>query len=93
MHENLRFFMISWPKMAVYWSKIELFGFRQSFEDPPPYVEGAGCERAGFEGTQITKKLIYSMPMHQNLPFFMKKRPKMAVFGSKVEFFWPQISS
>ena len=30
---------------------------------------------------------IYSMRMYQNLPFFMKKRPKMAVFWSKIECF------
>ena len=30
---------------------------------------------------------ICSMCMHQNLPFFMKKRPKMAMFWSKIEFF------
>ena len=30
---------------------------------------------------------ICSMFMHQNLPFFMIKRPKMAMFWSKIEFF------
>ena len=30
---------------------------------------------------------IYSMRMHQNLSFFMKKRPKMAFCWSKIEFF------
>ena len=33
------------------------------------------------------EKKICSMRMHQNLPFFMKKRPKMAFFWSKIEFF------
>ena len=37
------------------WSKIEFFGLRQAFEDPPPYFEGAGCEKAGFRQTEITK--------------------------------------
>ena len=36
MHQNLPFFMKNRPKMAVFWSKIEIFGFRQSVEDPPP---------------------------------------------------------
>ena len=30
---------------------------------------------------------IYSIRMHQNLPFFMEKRPKMSVFWSKIDFF------
>ena len=30
---------------------------------------------------------IYSIRMHQNLPFFMKKRPQMAIFWSKVGIF------
>ena len=29
---------------------------------------------------------IYSIRMHQNLPFFMKKRPTMAVFLSNIDF-------
>ena len=43
------------PRMAVFWSKIEFFGARQAFEDPPPHFEGAGCEKAGCKGTQTTK--------------------------------------
>ena len=30
---------------------------------------------------------LYSIGMHQNVPFFLKKRGKMAVFWSKIEFF------
>ena len=33
------------------------------------------------------KNLIYSIRRYQNLPFFMKNRPKMAVLWSKIEFF------
>ena len=43
------------PRMAVFWSKIEFFGARQAFEDPPSHFEGAGCEKAGCKGTQTTK--------------------------------------
>ena len=40
---------------VTHWSKIEFFGARQAFEDPPPHFEGAGCEKAGCKGTQTTK--------------------------------------
>ena len=36
---------------------------------------------------QDRRKSIYSMRMHQTLPFFMRKRPTMAVFWSKIVFF------
>ena len=38
-------------------------------------------------GNIYHKNTIYSMRMHQNLPFFMKKGPKMVVFWPKIEFF------
>ena len=72
MHQNLPFFMKNCPKMAAFWSKIEFFGFRQAFEDPPPYFEGPGLEETGCRSTQITENPIYRIRMHQNLPFFMK---------------------
>ena len=34
-----------------------------------------------------TENLIYSIRTYPKLPFFMKKRPKMAVWWSKIEFF------
>ena len=43
------------PRMAVFWSKIQFFGARHAFADPPPPFEGAGCEKAGCKGTQTTK--------------------------------------
>ena len=41
-----------WP---FFWSKIEFFGARQAFEDPPSHFAGAGCKKAGCKGTQMTK--------------------------------------
>ena len=72
-------FAIFHEKSASFWSKIEIFGFRQAVEDPPHYFEGAESERAGCRGRQITKTPIYRICMHKNLPFFIKKSPKMQV--------------
>ena len=62
------------------------FGLRQVVEDPPPFlrvldVKGKLQSHTGHATT------IYSIRMHQNLPFFMKKRRTMAIFLSKVEIF------
>ena len=48
----------SWKKrlkMAISWSKNVFFGLRQAVEDPPPYFEGAGCEKASCSHTQVTQ--------------------------------------
>ena len=42
-------------KNGRFWSKIEFLASDKHFKTPPPYFEGAGCERAGFRQTQITK--------------------------------------
>ena len=40
-----------------------------------------------FSGHTDQKNTIYGMRMHQNVPFFKKKWPKMAVFfGQKLSF-------
>ena len=39
-----------------------------------------------FEGQTDRKNTIYGMRMHQNVPFFMKNRRKMAVFLVKKKF-------
>ena len=50
MHQNSPFCMKNRPKMAVFWPKIDFFGFRQASEDHPPYFEGAGCGESGCRG-------------------------------------------
>ena len=38
MHRNLPFFMKERPKMAMFWSKIEVFGFIYTVQDPLPPI-------------------------------------------------------
>ena len=38
MQPNLLFFMEKLPKMAVFWSKIEIFGLRKAVPEPPPPI-------------------------------------------------------
>ena len=38
MHQHLSFFMKKKrPRMAIFWSKIQFFGARHAFADPPPF--------------------------------------------------------
>ena len=42
-------------KRQFFGQKLNLFAFSKAVEDPPPYFEGAGCERSGCRHTQIRK--------------------------------------
>ena len=44
-------------------------------------------QHSRFQRHTDDENTICSIRMHQNLPFFMKNRPKKAFFWSKVEFF------
>ena len=93
MHQNLLFFMEKLPKMAVSWSKIEYFGLRQAVaEPPPPHFEGAGCKKASCGHTKITKTHFVASVCTTICHFSWKKRLKMAIFWSKIDFFWTQTS-
>ena len=50
------FFMKKRPTMAVFGRKLSSSASDKHLKTPPPYFEGAGCERAGSRQTQITKK-------------------------------------
>ena len=53
---------------------------------PLPYFEGGGCEKRDCRDTQIVTHTIYSICMHQNLPFFFQSQPKIAVSWSNINF-------
>ena len=57
--------------MAVFWSQIEFFGFRQAVEDPPPILRVLDPNN---------ENTIHSMRMHENFPCFMKKTAKNGRF-------------
>ena len=61
------------PRMAVFWSKIEFFGARQAFEDPPPHFEGTGCKNAGCKGTQTTETQFAASVCTKTSHFFNEK--------------------
>ena len=49
------FFMKKRPRMAVFGQKLSFSASDKHLKTPPPYFEGAGCEKAGSRQTQITK--------------------------------------
>ena len=55
MHQILPFFKKKWPKFAVFWSEIKFFALDKQLTTPPPFFEGAGCERACCMDTKITQ--------------------------------------
>ena len=71
--------------MAALWSQIEFVGFRQAIENPAPYCEGAGFERAGSRQTQIKKTQFTAYIFHE-------KTAKDGRFLVKVWVFWPGTS-
>ena len=59
------------------------FGLRQAVEDCPPILRVLDAKKQ-IVGTHANT--IYRIRMHQKLPFFMKKRPTMAILGQKLGF-------
>ena len=81
MHQNLPLFMDKTAKKkAAFWSKFEFVGLRKAIEDPPTIlgVLDAKKQVVGIHGSR--KHTLYSMRMHQNLQFFMKKTGKNGPF-------------
>ena len=72
MHQNLPFFMKNQPKMAPFWSKIEIFGFRQAVEDPPPIMRVLDPKEQDVEAHRSRK-------VHLQNPY----APKFAIFPEK----------
>ena len=60
-------------KNGRFWSKIEFFGLRKAFEDPPPLFRGCWMRKSRFWADTDHENTIYSMRMHQHLSFFMTK--------------------
>ena len=75
-------------KNGRFWSKIEFFGLRQAFEDPPPPISTVLDAKKQVLGRHRSRKHNLQ---HAYAPTFVifheKKRPRMAVFWSKIEFF------
>ena len=56
MHQNLPFFhektAKNWP---FFGQKLSLLASDKQLKTPPPYFEGAGCEKASCSHTQVTQ--------------------------------------
>ena len=74
------------PRMAVFGQKLSFLAADKHLKTPPLF-RGCWMQRSWFQADTDHKNTIYSIRMHQIVPFFMKKRPKMVIFWPKNEFF------
>ena len=63
------------------------FGLRPAVEDCPPILRVLDAEKASCSHTQITNTQFTASECTKIGHFFMKKRPTMAIFWSKVGIF------
>ena len=64
MHQNVLFFMKERPTMAVFWSKVGIFGL-------PPILRSLDAKKQ-IVGTHRSRKHNLQHPYEPNFPFFMK---------------------
>ena len=86
MFQNLPFSMEKRTKTAGFWSKIEFFGFRQAVEGPPSILRVLDAKEQ-VVGTHRSQTHNLEHPYAPIFAIFMKKRPKMAILWSEIEFF------
>ena len=86
MHQHLTNSFQRQPKMAIFWSNIESFGFEQAVEDPLPILRVLDAKEAECRDTAITQTQFTASVCTKNCPFY-EKGPKMSVFLSKIDFF------
>ena len=79
MRKNLPFFMKNRPKMAFFWSKIEVFGFRQAVEDPPPILRVLDPKKQVVEAHR-SRKLHLQNPYAPQFAIFHEKMAKNGRF-------------
>ena len=75
------------PKMAVFWSKMEFFSFRQAVETPPTILRVLEAKKQDVEAHRSQKTQFTACVCTKMCHFSLKKRPKMAVFWSKLSCF------
>ena len=72
MHQNLPFFMKKRPTMAIFWSKVEIFGLS-------PILRALDAKKQ-IVGTQRSRKHNLQHPYAPKYAIFHENRPKMAFF-------------
>ena len=78
MHQNLTFFMKKRPTMAIFWSKVGIFGF-------PPILRALDAKKQ-IVGTHRSRKHNLQHPYAPKYAIFHENRPKMAAFLSNIDF-------
>ena len=67
------------PRMAVFWSKIDFFGARQAFEDPPPILGVLDAEKQVVRAHRRRKHNLHHLYVPK-LPIFHEKSAKIGRF-------------
>ena len=78
MHQNSPFFMKKWPTMAIFWSKVEIFGLSP--------ILGALDAKEQIVGTHRSRKHNLQHLYARKYAIFHENWPKMAVFLSNIDF-------
>ena len=78
MHQNLPFFMKKRPTMAIFWSKVGIFGLF-------PILRALDAKKQ-IVGTHRSRKHNLQHPYAPKYAIFHENRPKMAVFLSNIDF-------
>ena len=80
VHQNLPFFHEDTAKNGCFFGEnLSFLASDKRLKDSLPYFEGAGCEKAGCRHRQIAKTQ-FTASLCKNLPFLLKKRPRMTSF-------------
>ena len=87
MHQNLPFFMKNWPKMAVFWSKINFFlAPDKQLKTPLPILRVLDAKKQVVEAYRSRKHNLQHVYTPKFPIFHEKNGQKWQCFGLKLSF-------